>query len=173
MSTPGLWQAPNGHGNPDGRPLPPGFVTQFDPNYNAWFYINTNAGPPRSQWLHPADHHDQNNPPNGGVNWDARYPAQGGDRGTPGGGYGGAPAGGYGGGGYGGPEPQQQYGGGYPPQAPQAPQAPQKSGGSNTGMMLAAGGVGLVGGALIANALSDDDYQDGYEAGQEAAEEEN
>lgn len=97
-------------------------------SYNAWFYINTNAGPPRSQWLHPADHHDQNNPPNGGVNWDARYPAQGGDRGTPGGGYGGAPAGGYGGGGYGGPEPQQQYGGGYPPQAPQAPQAPQKSG---------------------------------------------
>lgn len=33
-------------------------------------------------------------------------------------------------------------------------------------MMLAAGGAGLVGGALIANALSDDDYQEGYEAGE-------
>ncbi|QRV74827.1 Got1 domain-containing protein [Ceratobasidium sp. AG-Ba] len=158
MSAPaGLWQAPNGQGNPDGRPLPPGFVTQFDPQYNAWFYINTGSQPPRSQWIHPADHHDQNNPPNGGVNWDARYPSQG-DRGPP--------SGQFGGGGY---APQGSYGpgGGYPP-----PQVQQKSS-SNTGAMLAAGGAGLVGGALIANALSDDDYQDGYEAGLEAADEEN
>ncbi|KAG8748139.1 hypothetical protein FRC10_008872 [Ceratobasidium sp. 414] len=161
MSMPGLWQAPNGQGNPDGRPLPPGFVTQFDPGYSTWFYVNTTAQPPRSQWLHPADHHDQNNPPSGGVNWDARYPAQGGNRDL----GGGLPPGQYAGG-YGGPGGSYGPGGGYPP-----PAQPKSS--SNTGAMLAAGGVGLVGGALIASALSDDNYQDGYEAGQEAAEEEN
>jgi hypothetical protein len=39
------------------------------------------------------------------------------------------------------------------------------AGSSNTGAIVAAGAAGVVGGALIANALSDDDYQDGYEAG--------
>ncbi|KAG8726840.1 hypothetical protein FRC12_023042 [Ceratobasidium sp. 428] len=165
MSTPGLWQAPNGQGNPDGRQLPPGFVTQFDTAYNTWFYINTNAQPPRSQWLHPADHHDQNNPPNGGVNWDARYPSQGGDRGF----GGGPPPPGQYGGGY----PDSGHGGSYGPGGGYPPQ-PQHKSSSNTGAMLAAGGAGLVGGALIATALSnDDDYEDGYEAGREAAEEEN
>lgn len=45
----------------------------------------------------------------------------------------------------------------------------ESAGSSNTGKLVAAGAVGVVGGvvggALIANALSDDDYQDGYEAG--------
>ncbi|CUA75915.1 hypothetical protein RSOLAG22IIIB_01918 [Rhizoctonia solani] len=158
MSTPGLWQAPNGQGNPDNRPLPPGFVTQFDTSYNTWFYINTQANPPRSQWIHPADHHDQNNPPPGGVNWNALAPSGG----TPGGGYGSGPGPAYGQGGY---NPGMQQG--YPP-----PQVQQKSS-SNTGAIVAAGAVGVVGGALIANAMSDDDYQDGYEAGLEAAEEDN
>ncbi|CAE6413426.1 unnamed protein product [Rhizoctonia solani] len=159
MSTPGLWQAPNGQGNPDNRPLPPGFVTQFDPIYNTWFYINTQANPPRSQWLHPADHHDQNNPPPGGVNWNALAPSGG----TPGDGYGRGPGPAYDQGGY---NPGMQQG--YPP-----PQVQHKSS-SNTGAIVAAGAAGVVGGALIANALSDDDdYQDGYEAGLEAAEEEN
>ncbi|KEP54647.1 Got1 domain protein [Rhizoctonia solani 123E] len=161
MSTPGLWQAPNGQGNPDNRPLPPGFVTQFDPSYNTWFYINTQANPPRSQWLHPVDHHDQNNPPPGGVNWNALAPSGG----TPGGGYSPGPGPAYrdGQGGY---NPGMQQG--YPP-----PPVQQKSS-SNTGAIVAAGAVGIVGGALIANAMSDDDdYQDGYEAGLEAAEEEN
>ncbi|CAE6442537.1 unnamed protein product [Rhizoctonia solani] len=157
MSSPGLWQAPNGHGNPDQRQLPPGFVTQFDTTYNTWFYINTLASPPRSQWLHPADHHDQNNPPLGGVNWNALGPAGA----TPGGGgYSPGPGPAYGQGGY---DPNMQQG--YPP-----PQTQHKSS-SNTGAIVAAGAAGVVGGALIANALSDDDYQDGYEAGLEAAEE--
>ncbi|KDN50707.1 hypothetical protein RSAG8_01205, partial [Rhizoctonia solani AG-8 WAC10335] len=147
MSTPGQWQSPNGQGNPDSRPLPPGFVTQFDTSYNTWFYINTQANPPRSQWLHPADHHDQNNPPPGGVNWNALAPGGG----TPGGGYSPGPGPAYGQGGY--DRGTQQ---GYPP-----PQAQHKSS-SNTGAIVAAGAVGVVGGALIANAMSDDDdYQDG------------
>ncbi|CAE6519393.1 unnamed protein product [Rhizoctonia solani] len=180
MSTPGLWQAPNGQGNPDGRPLPPGFVTQFDTRqviplligqlpfpirtlYNAWFYINTQANPPRSQWLHPADHADQSNPPPGGINWNALAPAGAtpGDRGY-GGGYGPGPGPAYGQGGY---NPNMQQGYGPPP-------IQQKSS-SNTGAIVAAGAAGVVGGALIANAMSDDDYQDGYEAGLEAAEEDN
>ncbi|CAE6529482.1 unnamed protein product [Rhizoctonia solani] len=137
-------------------------------SYNTWFYINTLANPPRSQWLHPSDHHDQNNPPHGGVNWNALGPAGG----TPAGGYGpggdrGYDQGGYNQGGYnqGGYNPGMQQG--YPP-----PQVQHKSS-SNTGAIVAAGAAGVVGGALIANALSDDDYQDGYEAGLEAAEEEN
>ncbi|KZT62138.1 hypothetical protein CALCODRAFT_278193 [Calocera cornea HHB12733] len=32
--------------NPDKRPLPPGWVTQYDPNYKTWFYVNTRAEPP-------------------------------------------------------------------------------------------------------------------------------
>ncbi|KAG8763391.1 hypothetical protein FRC11_004159 [Ceratobasidium sp. 423] len=104
-----------------------------------------------------------NNPPNGGVNWNALAPAGAtpGDRGY-GGGYGPGPGPAYGQGGY---NPNMQQG--YPP-----PQVQQKSS-SNTGAIIAAGAAGVVGGALIANALSDDDYQDGYEAGLEAAEEEN
>ncbi|PCH41545.1 hypothetical protein WOLCODRAFT_143636 [Wolfiporia cocos MD-104 SS10] len=39
--------------NPDTRPLPPGWVAQYDNNYNAWFYVNTNEEPPRSSWVHP------------------------------------------------------------------------------------------------------------------------
>ncbi|KAF7301170.1 WW domain-containing protein [Mycena indigotica] len=39
--------------NPDARPLPSGWITQFDPNYNAWFYVNTLASPPITTWTHP------------------------------------------------------------------------------------------------------------------------
>ncbi|KAG8726961.1 hypothetical protein FRC12_022908, partial [Ceratobasidium sp. 428] len=60
--------------NPDQRALPPGWVQQFESkrhssalstrlltvylefySYNAWFYVNTNANPPKTQWTHPAD----------------------------------------------------------------------------------------------------------------------
>ncbi|CAG7846691.1 SubName: Full=Uncharacterized protein {ECO:0000313/EMBL:CCA71492.1} [Serendipita indica DSM 11827] len=40
--------------NPDTRPLPDGWITQWDPNYKAWFYVNTRESPPRSVWVHPA-----------------------------------------------------------------------------------------------------------------------
>lgn len=40
--------------NPDTRPLPPGWVAQFDPNYRAWYYIDTQQNPPQSTWCHPA-----------------------------------------------------------------------------------------------------------------------
>jgi hypothetical protein len=32
-----------------------GWITQYDTTYNAWFYVNTRANPPRSEWKHPAD----------------------------------------------------------------------------------------------------------------------
>ncbi|EUC67521.1 hypothetical protein RSOL_511790 [Rhizoctonia solani AG-3 Rhs1AP] len=59
--------------NPDTRPLPPGFITQFDTNYHAWFYVNTNTNPPTTQWTHPANDQKpasyappQGPPPSGG-----------------------------------------------------------------------------------------------------------
>ncbi|KAF8211664.1 hypothetical protein K438DRAFT_1807687 [Mycena galopus ATCC 62051] len=39
--------------NPDTRQLPPGWITQFDGNYNAWFYVNTQVQPPVTTWVHP------------------------------------------------------------------------------------------------------------------------
>ncbi|KAF8576228.1 hypothetical protein K439DRAFT_680958 [Ramaria rubella] len=39
--------------NPDTRPLPAGWVTQYDKDYKAWFYVNTRDIPPRSVWVHP------------------------------------------------------------------------------------------------------------------------
>ncbi|KAJ6543946.1 hypothetical protein B0H19DRAFT_291779 [Mycena capillaripes] len=39
--------------NPDTRQLPPGWITQFDSNYNAWFYVNTLVQPPVTTWVHP------------------------------------------------------------------------------------------------------------------------
>ncbi|KAI0637645.1 hypothetical protein C8Q77DRAFT_1087004, partial [Trametes polyzona] len=39
--------------NPDRRPLPPGWIEQWDSNYKTWFYVNTAENPPRSSWVHP------------------------------------------------------------------------------------------------------------------------
>ncbi|KAF8233131.1 hypothetical protein L208DRAFT_905076 [Tricholoma matsutake] len=39
--------------NPERRPLPEGWISQFDNNYKAWFYVNTRAQPPVTQWAHP------------------------------------------------------------------------------------------------------------------------
>ncbi|OCH95187.1 hypothetical protein OBBRIDRAFT_647941 [Obba rivulosa] len=33
--------------------LPGGWLQQYDPICDAWFYVNTNVIPPRSTWLHP------------------------------------------------------------------------------------------------------------------------
>lgn len=46
--------------NPDSRPLPDGWITQFNEGYKTWFYVNTKApGGPKSQWTHPADDEPQ------------------------------------------------------------------------------------------------------------------
>ncbi|KAF8575505.1 hypothetical protein K439DRAFT_1641343 [Ramaria rubella] len=39
----------------ESRPLPEGWIKQFDSNSNAWFYVDTSASPPRSIWVHPYD----------------------------------------------------------------------------------------------------------------------
>jgi len=41
-------------GNPDRRSLPAGWITQYDPDYKAWFYVNTRANPPVTTWNHPS-----------------------------------------------------------------------------------------------------------------------
>ncbi|KZV79191.1 hypothetical protein EXIGLDRAFT_782684, partial [Exidia glandulosa HHB12029] len=40
--------------NPDSRPLPPGWIEQYDANYKSWFYVDTRQNPPVSSWTHPA-----------------------------------------------------------------------------------------------------------------------
>ncbi|KAJ6510944.1 hypothetical protein C8R45DRAFT_1162186 [Mycena sanguinolenta] len=39
--------------NPDARRLPPGWITQFDANYDTWFYVDTFVQPPVTTWTHP------------------------------------------------------------------------------------------------------------------------
>ncbi|ESK93136.1 hypothetical protein Moror_8859 [Moniliophthora roreri MCA 2997] len=220
--------------NPDKRPLPPGWITQFDNNYRTWFYVNTNAQPPVTTWEHPANSAppppNQYAPPSGppppqGPSPmqsppppDNRGPYSPGPQGygynNPQGGYGGyggypgyqqqspppGPYGGYGspppqqgpGYGYGGPPPpQHQQSGGkgllgglfggnkhgqqqYPPQQVAYAQEPKKSSGPGMGTMLAVGGAGLLGGALIGDAIADhqadeerEAYMAGYEDGQD------
>ncbi|EGO01464.1 hypothetical protein SERLA73DRAFT_176741 [Serpula lacrymans var. lacrymans S7.3] len=113
---------------PNPRELPPGWTSQWDSNYNAWFYVNTRENPPRSSWVHPyatapsrspppqqfapamgaPPNREFNRSPYGEYNqggWQNQPPQQ----------YGGGPPGGYGtgyqpsyggppGGGYGGPQ---------------------------------------------------------------------
>lgn len=47
--------AAGGKTNPDTRPLPEGWVTDYDSNYNAWYYVNTKEPEKGSQWVHPAE----------------------------------------------------------------------------------------------------------------------
>jgi hypothetical protein len=39
----------------ESRPLPPGWVRQFDTEEQHQFFVDTNANPPRSTWVHPYD----------------------------------------------------------------------------------------------------------------------
>lgn len=39
----------------EGRPLPHGWVRQYDPQNHHQFFVDTNADPPRSIWHHPYD----------------------------------------------------------------------------------------------------------------------
>ncbi|GAA6013631.1 hypothetical protein JCM10207_004796 [Rhodosporidiobolus poonsookiae] len=42
----------------EARPLPQGWRREFDPNSQHYFYVDTNATPPRSIWTHPLDDPD-------------------------------------------------------------------------------------------------------------------
>ncbi|KAF2746977.1 hypothetical protein M011DRAFT_72738 [Sporormia fimetaria CBS 119925] len=39
----------------ENRPLPPGWIRQFDPTEGHQFFVDTRANPPRSIWVHPYD----------------------------------------------------------------------------------------------------------------------
>ncbi|KAF2244558.1 hypothetical protein BU26DRAFT_80862 [Trematosphaeria pertusa] len=39
----------------ENRPLPPGWIRQFDPVEGHQFFVDTKANPPRSIWVHPYD----------------------------------------------------------------------------------------------------------------------
>jgi len=39
----------------DSRPLPFGWVKEWDQTHNRWFYVDVRANPPRSTWDHPLD----------------------------------------------------------------------------------------------------------------------
>ncbi|KAF4600523.1 hypothetical protein EYR38_005152 [Pleurotus pulmonarius] len=245
--------------NPDKRPLPPGWITQYDSRYSAWYYVNTSASPPVTVWEHPlgapppapplrttphppdprlptitptparAPHHipalvpapahpritttrpiattatlkgsmgdtqageaqvaiPVNSPATvhphspsmegtaprlplaAGAHINSlllsrigskrrRLSKEGKARRLFGGLFGKKPSSGYGGGGYG-QQPQVVY----------AQQPAKSGGGMGMGGMLAAGGAGLIGGALIANAIDDsqeDAYREGYEDAQD------
>jgi len=51
--------------NPDRRPLPDGWITRWDDNYRAWYYVDTRAQPPRSSWDHPLNQPPSTSPPGG------------------------------------------------------------------------------------------------------------
>ncbi|PPQ63974.1 hypothetical protein CVT24_009096 [Panaeolus cyanescens] len=203
--------------NPDTRTLPDGWITQFDPNYKAWYYVNTRSTPPETTWVHPLgppppppqqygppsgppppnnngynpgfpqgnyggypNHNSQ--PPYGGYGGQNNYPYNSGP--SPGGygdqrdyggynqqsSYGSQPpantkgAGGMlgglmskfgGGSSHGSGYPQQGGYNGYPPQTVVVQQQPKKSGGMGMGGMALAGGAGLLGGLLVADAIDD------------------
>ncbi|KAF7313361.1 WW domain-containing protein [Mycena chlorophos] len=105
--------------NPDARPLPQGWITEFDPNYNAWFYVNTLTQPPVTTWTHPLGAPPSPGPPQGGYapppggpenrGPGGYYPQQQGYPGQYGGGSPYPPQGGYGGPGYQQSPPPGQY----------------------------------------------------------------
>jgi WW domain len=46
------------HSSSDDRPLPEGWIKQWDKSYGRYFYVDTKASPPRSIWVHPHDEKD-------------------------------------------------------------------------------------------------------------------
>ncbi|KAH9950150.1 hypothetical protein B0H21DRAFT_819568 [Amylocystis lapponica] len=174
--------------NPDRRELPPGWIEQYDENYNKWFYVYTRDSPPRSSWVHPlgppgshyapppgppppGENRGFNASPYGGgpgygspqsQRWGNDYggPPQGGYNSPPGG-YGGTPPAGYRPQGYGPPAEQRGFFGGGPPvqEIIQAP--PQKKhGGMGIGTAVLAGGAGLLAGGLLTEAF---EHHENYE----------
>ncbi|KAH9963368.1 hypothetical protein BGW80DRAFT_1352120 [Lactifluus volemus] len=59
MSSPSFSRPPE---NPDRRPLPLGWTTQYDPSYHAWYYVDTTKNQSQSQWHHPLDRPSSANP---------------------------------------------------------------------------------------------------------------
>ncbi|KAI0773694.1 hypothetical protein C8Q74DRAFT_1368266 [Fomes fomentarius] len=197
MSQPPPYSNNNFPPNPDKRPLPPGWVEQYDQNYRAWFYVNTAESPPRSSWVHPLGPPPPAPPPSGygpppgppppNQSYSpAPYPQGGYNQGygqpppqqqwgsSPQPGYYGSsppPQGGYGG--YGQPPPDNRgWFGSNSPQPTVIQQAAPKKSGPGMGTALLAGGAGLVGGALLMDAIDDHEdnvreeaYQDGYGQG--------
>ncbi|KAI0253038.1 hypothetical protein BJV78DRAFT_235555 [Lactifluus subvellereus] len=68
MSAPPPYSTPRPTENPDRRPLPHGWITQYDRNYQAWYYVDTNKSPTQSQWNHPFDPHMSSPPTNSNPN---------------------------------------------------------------------------------------------------------
>jgi len=168
--------------NPDGRRLPPGWIEQYERNYDAWFYVDTNVTPPVTSWTHPASFQPPPGPPPGGPQYGGGYgqpppqnypPQQYGGYNQPGynqgGGYNQPPAyGGYGGPqqGYGGSSPGRGYGSGYqePVYEPTIP--PKKPGMSNGAKVALGAGAGLLGGLAIADVFEHEEnkgFDQGYE----------
>lgn len=156
--------------------VPAGWVAQWNQQYQRWFYVDQASG--RSQWEHPAPPPPVAPPVDQGHGDGTR--AFGGHDSYPGNHYGGSPAPGgygspspygqpgygapspYGQPGYGAPSPYGQPGYGQPAYGQPGYGQPYGEGGekksSSSGMLLGAAGglaVGAVGGALIANALSE------------------
>ncbi|KAK9332250.1 hypothetical protein V1520DRAFT_324763 [Lipomyces starkeyi] len=146
-------------------PVPDGWLAKYDTNYNTYYYVNLSTG--KSQWEKPPGA-DQP-PAYSATQGQRQQPQMSHQNRGPAGNHGG-----YGGGGYGQPYPQPYPQQGYYPQQPYYPQQgyypqqqqpvyvqqqqqqPQRSGmGAGTGMALGAAG-GLVGGMLLADAMSPD-----------------
>lgn len=174
----------------DDRPLPEGWVKQWDSNYNRHFYVDTKANPPRSIWVHPSDENGPSKQPQQQFTAPSGPPPNDNRQG-----WGQGPPHGYGQQGpYGGGYPQQQppyggyqqqqppYGGGYG-QQPMMMQQPMAGGnrmgggrfgggggGMGMGGMALGAGAGLLGGAMLMHGIDDmqdDAYRDGYQDGQD------
>ncbi|KAF9076665.1 hypothetical protein BDP27DRAFT_1313706 [Rhodocollybia butyracea] len=181
--------------NPDRRPLPGGWITQYDSNYRAWFYVNTVANPPVTTWTHPLGPPPTSPPPNpygpppgppprnseyGYNNPQGQYSGYGGPGYQPSPPpqpyYGNSPPPqGYGSGGYGGYREEENRGLFNRPSSNPTPQViyeqappPPKKQGMGMGSMLGIGAAGLVGGALIGGLIEhheDEERLDAYEDG--------
>jgi len=178
----------NASRNPDNRPLPSGWIEQYDPRNNAWFYVNMNVNPPETTWVHPVPSEGAFSPPPGppppapygGPNaypQGPQYPQQYGEQYEGERGLGSSHRGrgrGRGRGGHsgGGPSYGPGYGGGYQEQphnyAPQ--QEPQHSGMSGGAKMALGAGVGLVGGFLLGEEfehIKHKSYEEGLHQGEQ------
>ncbi|GAW03791.1 Got1 domain protein [Lentinula edodes] len=158
--------------NPDRRPLPRGWLTRYDNNYRAWFYVNTDVDPPVTTWTHPLGAPPTSPAPNSYGPPPGPPPP---GPGSPGYGYNSQPQGQYPG--YGGYREEESRGffgrpSSNPPQQ-YAPAPPPKKSGPGMGTMLGVGAAGLLGGAVIGEMIEHhedeeqfDAYQDGVQQGQ-------
>ncbi|TFY60613.1 hypothetical protein EVJ58_g5040 [Rhodofomes roseus] len=156
--------------NPDRRPLPPGWISQWDSNYNAWLATRRPQARHRRTTAGTAQ---DTRAPSGAQRYD--------DYRGPSPGYGGQPPSNYGPGpGYGAPARDSRGWFGSSAASAQQPamiqQAAPKKSGIGMGTALAAGGAGLLGGVILEDLWQnhdehereegyDDAMQDGYGGG--------